>query len=495
MRSISILFIVLIVIFISISSHAADVKEADLAGSWYPSSKVQLENQLKGYLDAAKPEKIDGKILAIIVPHAGYVYSGPVAAYGYKAVQNEGIKTVIVLGFSHRKYFDGVSIYGGNSWKTPLGEIAVNTAMAQTIISSNPRFRAQKELFSDENSVEMQVPFIQMSLKDVSIVPIAFGNQNYSDAHALAAELADLTKERSDCLIVASTDLSHYHPYQDANSIDKHTIDTLDRLKAKEFYDEAKMGSCELCGLMPVTTSLLMAQILGYDKIKTLKYANSGDITGDKMKVVGYVSAVIYKESPQSMVDGPQKKEEKRMLSDAQRKRLLQIARESIVSFVKDGKRKAFTEKDPVLNQPMGAFVTLHEAGELRGCIGNMTGQGPLYQTVAGMAVEAATGDPRFRRLSPAEIDKIDIEISVLSPLQKVKSADEIQIPGHGVIVKSGFNSGVYLPQVATETGWSKEEFLTSLCAQKAGLRPDAWKDPATEIYIFTAEVFGEGGK
>ena len=478
-----------------ISSHAAEIKEADLAGSWYPASKTQLEDQLKGYLDDANPEKIEGRILVVIVPHAGYLYSGPVAAYSYKAIQDRGIKTVIVLGFSHRQYLDGISVYGGDSWKTPLGEIAVDTAMTGKIIASNPRFRFQKELFDGENSVEMQIPFIQMALSDdVKIVPIAFGNQNYSDAHALATELADLVKDRSDCLIVASTDLSHYHPYQDANSIDKRTIDTLGRLKAKEFYDEAKMGQCELCGLMPVAASLLAAQILGYDKIKTLKYANSGDITGDKAKVVGYLSAVIYKEGSRGMGQGS-KPEEKQMLSEAQRKRLLQIARESIISYVKDSKRKQFAESDSLLNKSLGAFVTLHEAGQLRGCIGNMVGQGPLYQTIADMAIEAATDDPRFQKLSAGEIDKIDIEISVLSPLQKVKSADEIKIPGHGVIVKRGFNSGVYLPQVADETGWSKEEFLTSLCVHKANLAPDAWKDPATEIYIFTAEVFGEGGK
>jgi AmmeMemoRadiSam system protein A len=124
-----------------------------------------------------------------------------------------------------------------------------------------------------------------------------------------------------------------------------------------------------------------------------------------------------------------------------------------------------------------------------------MVGSGPLYKTVANMAIEAATGDPRFPRLSPEEINKVRIEVSVLSPLKKVSGPDEITIPGDGVIVKRGFRSGVYLPQVATETGWGKEKFLTSLCAHKAGLAPDAWKDPATEMYTFTAEVFGEEGE
>ncbi|MBI4974621.1 MAG: AmmeMemoRadiSam system protein A [Candidatus Omnitrophica bacterium] len=180
------------------------------------------------------------------------------------------------------------------------------------------------------------------------------------------------------------------------------------------------------------------------------------------------------------------------MLNGVQKKRLLEIARESITSFVKDGNRKRFAEVDPVLNQSMGAFVTLHEGGELRGCIGNMVGEGHLYQTVSDMAIQAATGDPRFQAVSQQEMDRIDIEISVLSPLKKVSSHEEVKIPGHGVLVRRGFRSGVYLPQVATEAGWNKDEFLTSLCGHKAGLAPDAWKDPATEIYVFTAEIFGE---
>jgi AmmeMemoRadiSam system protein A len=180
------------------------------------------------------------------------------------------------------------------------------------------------------------------------------------------------------------------------------------------------------------------------------------------------------------------------MLNNIQRKRLLEIARESITSFVKSGKRQVFKDDDPVLNKPLGAFVTLHENGQLRGCIGNIIGSGQLYKLVADMAIEAAVGDPRFPTLSASEIDKIDIEISVLSQLKRVEDTSQIKIPGHGVLVKKGFNSGVYLPQVATETGWNKEEFLTSLCSQKAGISGDAWKEPNTELYIFTAEVFGE---
>ncbi len=180
------------------------------------------------------------------------------------------------------------------------------------------------------------------------------------------------------------------------------------------------------------------------------------------------------------------------MLNTVQKNRLLEIARQSIISFVKNNKRQVFKESDPVLNELLGAFVTIHENGQLRGCIGSMIGQGPLYKTVADMAIESATGDPRFPSVSPDELDKIDIEISVLSEMKRVKNASEINVPPCGVLIKKGSRSGVYLPQVATETGWTKEEFLTSLCIDKACISPDAWRDPDTELYSFTAEVFGE---
>jgi AmmeMemoRadiSam system protein A len=180
------------------------------------------------------------------------------------------------------------------------------------------------------------------------------------------------------------------------------------------------------------------------------------------------------------------------MLNKNQRKRLLEIARSSIETYLKTGKKLQVSETDPVLLKEMGAFVTLHEGGQLRGCIGNLIGSQPLYLTVRDMAVEAAVDDPRFSPVKLSELKNIEIEISALSPMQRIDNPEKIQLGVHGVLVRRGFNSGVFLPQVATETGWSKEEFLSNLCAHKAGLSPLAWKDKSTEIYIFTAEVFSE---
>lgn len=180
------------------------------------------------------------------------------------------------------------------------------------------------------------------------------------------------------------------------------------------------------------------------------------------------------------------------MLNSSQKKRLLHIARTSIEFFLKTGEKPAFTETDPILLEIRGAFVTLHRHKELRGCIGHMVADSPLYLAVRDMAIESSVGDPRFPELELTELKDIKVEISVLSPLQRIDSTDKIKLGTHGVLVRRGSRSGVFLPQVATETGWTKEEFLSNLCAHKAGLAPFAWKDKDTELYIFSAEIFCE---
>jgi len=244
-----------------------------------------------------------------------------------------------------------------------------------------------------------------------------------------------------------------------------------------------------MCGFVPVTTALMYAKIRGINHVEVLMHANSGDTSGDKSRVVGY-SSVIFYNSLLSAGDPPGEGID--ALSLAEKKELLSIARNSIESFVKTGKAPDAKSADARLNQIEGAFVTITKHGALRGCIGNIIGQEPLVQTVRDMAVAASSRDPRFPPLTVAELKNIDIEISVLSQPRRVKDASEIQLGKHGVIVSQNGHQGVFLPQVAQETGWSKEEFLSELCSQKAGLPPDAWKDPSTALYVFTADVFGE---
>jgi AmmeMemoRadiSam system protein B/AmmeMemoRadiSam system protein A len=474
--------------FLSLPCFAQSIKKPVVSGAFYPDSPKILAERVKQFLDWAEIEKKDEPILALISPHAGYDYSGRVAAYGYKAIKGEPIRTVVIIGPSHYEYFEGISVYPQGAWQTPLGNVSVDTELAEALIQYHPQISFYEPAFLKEHSLEVQLPFLQIVLDEFKIVPIVLGKLSYENCQLLSSALLEYTKEREDVLIVASTDMSHYHSYDEANKIDNLTIKELKQFNPQQLYYKLVTEDCELCGGAAVITALLYAQARGANEIEILKYANSGDISGDKTRVVGYLSAAIYRPAGREKMDDKSQD----MLNEQQKKRLLEIARQTINEYVASGKKKDFQEKDPILLKTMGAFVTIHNQGRLRGCIGNIIGQQELYLTVRDMAIEAATADPRFPAVSEGELKDIDIEISVLSEPKKVEDAKEIKMGAHGVIVKRGFASGVFLPQVATETGWSREEFLSNLCSHKAGLAPDAWKDKGTELYSFTAQVFGE---
>jgi len=365
-----------------------------------------------------------------------------------------------------------------------LGNIAVDEGLSKQLQELNSNIKKDYSAFYNEHSLEVQLPFLQTVLKNFKLVPLIMGGFQLSDCELLAHTL-NIALEGKNVLLVISTDLSHYHPYQEAVSIDKETISYIRNIEPGKLYEAAKRGNAELCGLGPVLTALYFAEEKGLD-IEVLKYANSGDITGDLSKVVGYASIALYKKNMDEV------KSEVGMLNKEQRKRLLDIARKSIEEYLRTGKLLEVNETDAVLNTKKGAFVTLNEHGELRGCIGNIIGDQPLYLTVRDMSVEAAVNDPRFSALEPAELKDIEIEISVLSELEKINNPDLIELGKHGVLIKKGYRSGVFLPQVATETHWTKEEFLSNLCTHKAGLPADCWRDGSSDIYIFSAEVFNE---
>jgi hypothetical protein len=230
---------------------------------------------------------------------------------------------------------------------------------------------------------------------------------------------------------------------------------------------------------------------VGATRGQLLKYANSGDTAGSKDGVVGYCAVAFSIEGGTNMPAKQSKDEE--VVNKAEQQELLNLAKLTVESVVKTGKKPDYANKMPGLDRPLGAFVTLREKGQLRGCIGRFEPDIPIYEVVMEMAVAAATQDYRFPPVSEKELDKLEYEISVLSPLRKVGSWKEIEIGKHGVEVARGMGRGVFLPQVATETGWDIETFMNTLCEQKAGLPADAWKDPKTDIYVFTAQVFGAG--
>jgi AmmeMemoRadiSam system radical SAM enzyme/AmmeMemoRadiSam system protein B/AmmeMemoRadiSam system protein A len=484
------------------------VRKAAVAGTFYPGDKAALEEYVDTLLRQAPPPEIKEPIRAIMVPHAGYVYSGLVAAYAYKELEGRDVRTVILMCNSHRHFLDGIAVYGKGSFETPLGRVPIDEEKTVKLLAASPKIMDRPDIHEGDHVLEVQLPFLQRVLKNFKIVPLLFG----SDDPVLSKILADALKTIADdkTLLVASTDMSHYPSYENATTADRETLqaiqtgqaDALDAMLKQ--HASAKVPNAEtfLCGVSGVRTVLLLTQTLGPTTPVYLKYANSGDAAGDKSRVVGYGAvAFVAKQSAMHTAPPPPADKEKSRAAEEQsmtpheKEELLKIARSTVESYVRTGKVPTFSPASPALVRPHGTFVTLKENGRLRGCIGRFDPSGPLYLIVQQMAISAASQDPRFKPVNANELGNLEYEISVLSPLRKIKTADEIELGKHGVQVSKGFHHGVFLPQVAAETGWSKKEFLDELCSQKAGLPRDCWKDPSVNLEVFTADVFSEEKK
>ena len=464
---------------------ASEVRDPHVAGAFYPSDPKELSGMIDDFLaKAPNHEKLSGDVVAIIVPHAGYKYSGQVAAYAYKLLAGLKFDTVILLGPYHEEFFPGASIWSSGYWKTPLGRVPVDSALAKDILKGSSQFDFIPKAHLTEHSLEVQLPFLQKVLKDFKIVPVAVSDP-FAENRRLLAEAIVKSIAHKKVLIIASTDLSHYYPDKVAREKDALTLDLVSKKDATALSRELYLNHAEMCGSAAVLALLEIANLLGNTEIEILKYATSGDVAEERERVVGYSAMVLYKKQPGGGTrDGT--------LDEKQQKELLRIARESVRNYVKDGKRLEILVNDPALEEPRAVFVTLRKRGALRGCIGRVLAEEPLYLAVRNMAIESAVSDSRFQPVGIEELADLTFEVSILSLPKKAKSPDEIRMGEDGVVLKSGGHSGVFLPKVAEETGWEKEEFLNELCSQKAGLAPDCWKDPATELYTFTAQDFGE---
>ena len=484
--------IVLLFAWVIISPSILEAKQADFDGSWYPEDPKVLKRDIDKYLGDASVEKIEGEIIGAIVPHAGYEYSGSIAAYAFKALKQKNPDTVIIVGFTHRRFFEkSAAVFTDEAFYTPLGKAEIDMDLTKRLLVFDKNIKDIPVAFSEENSVEMEVPFSQATLEGAKFVLIAVSDQSMDTSRILANALYHVLKDRDNYVILASTDLCHYRSYSEANRMDKETIKKIEKFDPESFYLYSLKSNHEaMCGPGAVYAVMLASKKLGADEVKILKYANSGDTSGMKNRVVGYVS-VLFVKSAQKKTSLTNKGEGE-MFNKDQKEKLLKIARDSISHYLKTGKKLDVEVDDEALKENMGAFVTLHKNGELRGCIGHMEAAEPLYLTVRNMAIAAAVEDYRFSTVTQSELDDIDIEISVLSPMERIEDPNIIEMGKHGVKVRMGWRGGVYLPQVATETGWTREEFMNSLCAHKSGIPMDAWKTGECDIYIFTAEVFGE---
>jgi len=462
------------------------VKNPNVAGQFYTANPTKLAAQINSFLDSFSDERVPGHIDILIAPHAGYMYSGKIAARSFKEIQGKIYTTVVVLAPSHHYGFSGMSVWSKGGLRTPLGVLPVDEEFAARLIDQDPLFVDDPKVFDLEHSLEVELPFIQTVLPKAKIVPVIMGQASFETCQKAAAALDRLIGDRNDVLVVVSSDMSHFHDDQTARTMDGATLKIIESFDARQMWQQCAVRRLEMCGFVPVTTAMLLAKERGL-QVKVLMYGNSGDVTGDKSNVVGYSSVVFYRAGQQAASGTGVGS-----LTLEQKRRLIDIAKKAIDLSVREGKTLKVDEKDPRLNEVEGAFVTIHKQGHLRGCIGNIIGRQALYLTVRDMAIAASSSDPRFSPVSPEELKDLEIDISVLSKPWRAKNPDEIEMGVHGVILKRGWHSGVFLPQVATETGWDREAFLSQLCSQKAGLPADCWKDPATQLNIFTATVFSE---
>jgi len=445
-------------------------------GKFYEKNPTLLSTQIDRFLKQAKISPPPGEVRALIIPHAGYVYSGQIAAYSYKLVQGSDYETVIIIAPSHRFGFIGCSIYPEGGYETPLGVAEVDRDIASKL-SKISHFKYLPQAHQNEHAVEVQVPFVQRALPQAKIVPIVMGAQQSSTILTLAKALTKVASEKK-ILVIASTDLSHFEPKERCNEIDSRTISLIESFQTNTLIQKLERHENIMCGGGPVVAALLYAQKSGEAKVQVLKYGDSSLAGGGTARVVGYLAAAIYTQSLPANFS----------LSSREKEDLLRLARMAVERFVYKKEVLNYTTQNSNFLSPKGAFVTLKKRERLRGCIGFTEPIFPLYETIIRASIYAATRDPRFPPVSSEELKDLRIEISVLTPMQKINDPRRIQVGKHGLVISKSGKKGLLLPQVPVENNWSRDEFLRHTCL-KAGLPEDAWKNGA-ELYVFEALVF-----
>lgn len=476
------------------------VRPSAVAGLFYPQSKRALASQVDRLL-AAAPERDAQQLRALIAPHAGYEYSGPTAACAYKLLAGRAYRTVIVLAASHYADFEGVCVPATEAYETPLGTVPVSP-LARELAREKPfvlapKCRVERPSWARraphstgsagedtpetwEHSVEVQVPFLQRTLTHFALLPVVFGD---ADPETVARRLAPIVDEQT--FVVASTDLSHFHAYDDAQARDQRCVQAIGDL------DLERMNSQEACGRLPVLALMHLAKLKGW-QATLLDCRNSGDTAGDKRRVVGYAAFGFFgPASPPAPAHAPE-------FSDADRAFLLQLARQTLRSVTSGGGLPAVpaNEVPAAGREPRGCFVTLTAHRELRGCIGNLAPEESLYRSVMDNARNAALRDTRFPPVTADEVDDLRIEISVLTEPKPVKfqSPDDLlaQLHPHqdGVVLKIGSRRATFLPQVWEQLP-DKADFLNHL-ASKAGCAAEAWRGSDVSVAAYRVEAFTE---
>ena len=469
-------------------ARAEIVRQPVFAAQFYPADPDELKNLIEALDLRARRTPIelpdDRALKAIVMPHAGYIYSGWTAAHAGHVLRGQRFAKIIVLAPDHRVGFRNGMISDVDAYQTPLGRIRLH-ADARRLREENALLDFNRVSDAREHSLEVVLPFLQYYLEDFELVPVVLGPSNpQAMADALMPHL------EPDTLLVVSSDLSHYLPYQQALAHDRRTLDLVMGFETEALARRENSA----CGRVPLQVLMTLARRRGWTPV-LLHYANSGDTAGDKGRVVGYAALAFYGNAVAPGTGVPPQ-----TLSPSQGDRLVRLARQTIAAAFGDDVPGKGTVPDlpaqPVFDQARGVFVTLEQQGRLRGCIGNLVAAEPLRKTVPRNALRAAFEDRRFAPLAAQELDTVRVSVSVLSPPARLvyRSArelvDGLQPHRDGVILQRGRARATFLPQVWDQIP-EPERFLSALC-RKAGLRPDTWQRELLVIHTYQVQYFDE---
>jgi MEMO1 family protein len=500
MRRVCFVLLSIFIVMETFSQSRSTDRQPVAAGRFYSANRETLLSDITQLFETCVKTTASNKVRAIISPHAGYVYSGKVAASAFSAIdRNMTIRNIFVIGSSHVMAFEGASVYNTGDFITPIGKVTVNKEIADKL-KTEKLFSFPVTAHLQEHSLEVQMPLIQYYIKNnPPVIPIIIGTNNTVTLKKIAEILKPWFIPGN--LFIISSDFSHYPSYKTANEIDNATAAAIVTGDPKKFLDVLKKNgnaddpglSTSMCGWTSGLILLYLAE--GSDlEFRKLDYCNSGDSRyGNKDEVVGYNAIALFEKDQ----DRPNAKSlaDEIVFTEKEKEQLISLARDNIRSLLFEKKRISVSKETlpDIFKTPLGAFVTLKIRGSLRGCIGRFISSEPLYQVVLESSENSAFDDPRFSPLTKEEFLKTDIEITVLGPMKKISNIKDIILGRHGIYIKKDNRSGTMLPQVATENQWSIEEFLGYTSRDKAGLGWEGWKD--ADIYIYEGIVLEEKKK
>ncbi len=420
------------------------IRQPVVAGQFYPDSPSQLKEMIQGMVDETAEKE---EVIGLISPHAGYIYSGPVAGATISRIKFKD--TFIIIGPNHTGMGRPLSIMTEGVWKTPLGEVEIDSELAKQILATSSYLEEDYGAHQHEHSIEVQIPFLQYFKKDFKLVPIVLSYFTSATYKEIGKELAKAIKAlNKEVVIIASSDMTHYEPQESAQWKDTQAIEAILDLDEDELLKRVDKLRISMCGYAPVVSLISAAKELGAKRAELVRYQTSGDITGDYTSVVGYAGVILKGMSP-----------------------LASLAKLTVETFVTEGKIPEPEELTPEMKQKAGIFVSIHKFGQLRGCIGTFepTQENVAEETISN-AISSATRDPRFPPVAPNELKDLTYNVDVLTKPEPIDSKDQLDPKKYGVIVEAGWRRGLLLPDLE---GVDSVDYQIDICRHKAGIMPD----------------------